>query len=466
MRRRSVAVLLVGVLAVIGGFTGLGGTAGAHTGNQSYVYLDITDNSLGGRVEFPMGDIRTVFGLTLAGTDDQILAEVAANEAELEQYADDHLELGSAGQRWQLDFTEPELLSGKEEWNRYVVLPFVADLGGTKPPRQLDVGFDPFLDEIEGRDALLLIGNDWNGGVVENAEEVLIGFDANTRTRSIDLGGQSRWSNLTASIEIGLDHIRTGADHIFFVLVLLLPSVLIYTSSRKTEAGQPGTWMPGRTFAGGLWRVLKIATMFTVAHSITFTLAGLDLLPLPPSKFVESVIALSIAAAALHNLHPIAANREWAIAFAFGLFHGLGFASLVAALDVSRSTQLISLVGRNVGIEIGQAIVILMTFPALHLLRRTRFYRPVFVTASLALAAVALLWAVERVFEVDLKVSDWVDKVVKFPRSLGLAAALTVIAAALYWWERRASRLLAVHGHGDEMTIDLTVEDPARVMSA
>lgn len=459
MRVRGAVVLFVCVLVSLAGLTG---TAGAHTGNQSYVYLDITESALGGRVEFPMGDVRTVFGLSLTGTDEQILAEVNANEADLEQYAADHLDVGSAGKQWQLDFTEPELLQGKEEWNRYVLLPFVADLGGAKPPRQLEVRFDPFIDEIENRDALLLIGNDWNGGVVENGEEVLVGFDANTRTRTIDLGGQSRWSNLAASVEIGVDHIRTGPDHILFVLVLLLPSVLIYGGRSGSDKR---SWAPGRSFRGGLWRVLKVGTMFTLAHSITFTLAGLDLLPLPPSKVVETVIALSIAAAALHNLWPVAPNREWLIAFAFGLFHGLGFASLVTELDVARSTQLVSLLGRNLGIEIGQAVVIVMTFPALHLLRRTKLYRPLFIASSIGLAVIALGWMVERLAEVNLRVSELVDKFTKFPRSLVFAVLITACAAAAYLWERRANRLLAVHGEGDDTVVDLTEPQPEWVPS-
>ena len=298
--------------------------------------------------------------------------------------------------------------------------------------------------------------------MVENAEEVLIGFDANTRTRAIDLGGQSRWSNLAASVEIGLDHIRTGPDHILFVLVLLLPSVLVFASRNGT--GQR-SWAPGRTFGGGLWRVLKVGTMFTLAHSITFTLAGLDLLPLPPSKLVETIIALSIAAAALHNLRPLAPNREWLIAFAFGLFHGLGFASLVSELDVARSTQLVSLLGRNLGIEVGQAVVIVMTFPALFLLRRTRLYRQVFVASSIALALIALGWMVERVLDVNLRVSELVDKFTKFPRSLGFAVVATVAAAGVYWWEKRANRLLPTHGEGDGVVLDLTDTEPQPVLS-
>lgn len=453
MRVRSAAT--VGVVVLLVALTSWWAVpAGAHTGDQAYVYLDITEDALGGRVELPYGDVRSVFGLSLDGSDADIEAELAANASELQDYAEDHLSVGSGGEAWLLDFEAPEILEAEEEWAEYVVIPFVADLGGVPPPRSLEVGFDPFFDEIDGRDALLLIGNDWGGGVIDNGDEVLVSFDADTRSRVIDLGDTSRWSNFGASIEIGVDHIRTGPDHIAFVLVLLLPSVMVFVAAGPTIAGR-GSWAPGRSFGQGLWRVLKIATMFTLAHSITFTLAGLGWLPLPPSKLVESIIALSIAAAALHNLRPVAPNREWLLAFGFGLFHGLGFASLVSSLDVSRETQLLSLLGRNVGIELGQAVVILMTFPALFLLSRTRFYRPVYVAGSLTLAAVALIWTIERVAEVDLGISRIVDEVVAFPRSLAVMVVVTIGAGLAAWWEQRGGRLVATVD-----TIDPVEEEP------
>jgi len=149
-------------------------------------------------------------------------------------------------------------------------------------------------------------------------------------------------------MRLGVDHIRTGPDHILFVPVLLLPAVLVFNT----------IWRPAENFGASLWRITRIVSMFTVAHTITFSLAGLDILPLPPSKFVEAIIAISIAAAAIHNLRPIAQNKEWLIAFAFGLFHGMGFAGLVDGLEVSQSTKLLSLLGRNLGIEIGQTVVV------------------------------------------------------------------------------------------------------------
>ena len=84
----------------------------------------------------------------------------------------------------------------------------------------------------------------------------------------------------------------------------------------------------------------------------------------------------------------------------------MGFAGLVSELDVSTETQLVSLLGRNLGIEIGQAIVVLVTFPALFLLRRTRCYRPIFVGGSIGLAVVSAGWMFERMFDRDLRFSS------------------------------------------------------------
>jgi hypothetical protein len=273
--------------------------------------------------------------------------------------------------------------------------------------------------------------------------ESLVTFTAGSRDQSVDLGDRTQWQNFLSSITLGVDHIRTGPDHIMFVLALLVPSVLVFAAG----------WQPTPSFGRALWRVLKIATFFTIAHSITFTLAGMGWLPLPPAKIVESIIALSIAAAALHNLHPILPNREWALSFAFGLFHGMGFASLVADLEVSRTSQLVSLLGRNVGIEIGQVIVILVAFPALFLLRRTSVYQPLLTIGSAVLAVLSLSWMAERIFEVDLGTDAIVGVVVDLPRAYVIAAILTFMAFVIYRVEARRGTLRPVYG-GETKAVD------------
>ncbi len=420
------AMVALGALAVAMAWAPT--SASAHSGDQSYVYLDVGEDGIGGRVELAVADIEKYLGFDLVTGGAELAAGLAEAEETLQRYADEHLSIGVNGQLWDITFEGIETLSENpnEPERNYVLLAFDVEHDFAGPvPRQFEVTFDPFFEENPDRDALLLIGNDWQSGVFNNAEEVLVRFAPGESTQTVSLDDGAWYKNVAASAKLGIDHIKTGPDHILFILVLLLPAVLTFSA---------GGWQPTGSFVAALWRIMKIATMFTVAHTITFTLAGLDILPLPPSKFVESVIAISIALAALHNLRPIVANKEWAIAFGFGLFHGMGFAALVDTLDVSRRTQVISLLGRNLGIEIGQVAVILLSFPALFMLSRTRLYSKVFTYGSILLAIISVAWMIERVFETSLGVSDLVNPVLDFPRALLPVVVITVFAAL--WWRR------------------------------
>lgn len=304
--RRGASISLAFVVFVISIF-GTAATAGAHSGDQSYLYLDITKTTVGGRIEAPLRDINTTLGLNIGGDDEEVAAGLTANLDAIHGYFKQHFTVGADGAVWDIEFDGANLFFSDlpEADDNYILFPFTANVADdAEVPRKLDIMFDPFFDEIDGRDALLLIANDWQSGVIENGHDVLATYESDNRSQTIDLGNTSTLRNFVESAKLGVNHIRTGPDHILFVLVLLLPSVLVFQ----------GGWKPTATFGSSLWRVLKIVTMFTVAHTITFTLAGLELLPLPSPRIIESIIAISIAAAALHNIRPIAANKEWLIA--------------------------------------------------------------------------------------------------------------------------------------------------------
>ncbi len=445
---RATLLLALTALIVIGDVS----TADAHRNDESYLYLDVGDAALNGRVEMPYPDLRDVFGLEIVGTDEEVRAEIEANLDQLQRYAADNSAIGAQGVAWPMEFDGFDLLfEGPVDENGlgYVILPFTTELPGPEVPQVMEVTFTPFLAEIDDRNNITLVSNDWRRGVFEEETNELLVHTLSSPSGTIDLGDSSQWKNFRASIDLGVDHIRTGPDHIFFILALLLPAVLILVSM---------AWKPSPSFAYSLLRIVLVATMFTIAHSITFTLAGLDYLPLPPSKLTESVIALSIALAALHNLRPVLGHREWLIAFVFGLFHGMGFAGLVEELDISRTTQLVSLLGRNVGIEIAQLIVIAVTFPLLYILRRTRIYLPLFYGLSVLLAVLSSVWIVERVFEVDVGINRLVDATLEWPRALWVMLGVTSIAALYYEVERRSGRLLPV-GEGDSDATDELMED-------
>jgi hypothetical protein len=203
----------------------------------------------------------------------------------------------------------------------------------------------------------------------------------------------SGWRQFGDYVRHGIWHIWIGFDHILFLLSLLLPAVLVYRDRQ---------WQGRSTFRAAALDVLKIVTAFTLAHSITLTLATLGMVALP-SRLVESAIAASVVLAALNNLWPLFHGRRALVAFAFGLIHGFGFASVLLDLGLPKSALLLSLVGFNAGVELGQIAIVALFLPLAFLARNTVLYRRGILGAgSCMIALLALAWLAERGLDVKL----------------------------------------------------------------
>lgn len=197
----------------------------------------------------------------------------------------------------------------------------------------------------------------------------------------------------------GVHHILIGFDHVLFVLALMLPMVVV-----AARPGGTGT-APVLRWPQALLQVAKVVTAFTVAHSITLALAVLGVLD-PPSRLVESLIAASVVLAAADNLHRILPGVRWQLAFAFGLIHGFGFAGALRDLGLDEGALVRSLLGFNLGVELGQLGIVALVLPLAWWARETLFYRRVVLAGgSLAIAAVAAVWFAERAFDLALVTS-------------------------------------------------------------
>src|SRR5438552_1385597 len=151
-------------------------------------------------------------------------------------------------------------------------------------------------------------------------------------------------------------------------------------------------------FRSALISVFKIVTAFTLAHSVTLSLAALKIVHLN-SRLVEVIIALSVAFAALNNIFAVLPDFGWVIAFSFGFIHGFGFANVLADLGLERGNLAAPLIGFNSGVELGQLAVVGIFLPLAFKLRSLRFYRVgVFKFGSLFITALAAIWAWERMF--------------------------------------------------------------------
>jgi hypothetical protein len=175
---------------------------------------------------------------------------------------------------------------------------------------------------------------------------------------------------LGAFVRLGVVHIFTGWDHLAFLVGLLL--------------------------AGGrLLTILGIVTAFTLAHSLTLSLAVLGLVTLPPA-LVEAGIAVSIVYVALENLLWPAHDWRWLVSFLFGLVHGFGFAGILAEMHLPRTGLALALAAFNIGVELGQIAVVLLVVPAVWWLARTHVHLALTRSLSALLLVLGLVWLWER----------------------------------------------------------------------
>ena len=191
----------------------------------------------------------------------------------------------------------------------------------------------------------------------------------------------------TSFLREGIRHILIGYDHLAFLVSLLLPAVLVRSQGR---------WHPRSDRRGSFLHVVGIVTAFTLAHSITLSLAALGLVS-PASRGIEIAIALSVLLAALNNIKPIVSSRMWLVGLGFGLIHGFGFAGALAELGVPSQSRIIALLGFNLGVETGQLLVICLVMPILFAVRKRDWYARVAMPAlSLGIAALAAWWLQQR----------------------------------------------------------------------
>ncbi|MEN8763999.1 MAG: HupE/UreJ family protein, partial [Thiogranum sp.] len=258
-------------------------------------------------------------------------------------------------------------------------------------PLQIETEYQYLLDGFEATHrSFLVIENNPRTGTVDNESQVALIFGPGAERQNLSLIGTPWHEVMYAFIKHGVWHIWIGFDHILFIISLLLPSVMILRA---------GGWQPVGEFKSAFLFVVKVVTLFTIAHSVTLSLSALGIIRLPV-RLVEVVIAASIIVVALNNIFPIFNRWIWLVVFGFGLFHGLGFANVLAPLGAERSSLLTALIGFNVGVEIGQLAIIAVIFPLFFMIRNRRTYQfQVLGLGSAALIVVSSFWLIERAFD-------------------------------------------------------------------
>lgn len=356
--------------------------AEAHKPSDSYLTLSqpAGGTTLEGQWDIALRDLQHAVGLDANGDGAITWGELKASQQEVTRYALSRLtiEAIARGDRDRCTVQPGALLFDEHVDGGYAVLRFTVQCPFR--PAQLSVRYALLFDLDPNHRGLL----DVRAADTSQAFVLANG----SRTATFNLGTPDRLSQLRAFLDEGIWHIWKGYDHILFLLTLLLPAVVLYRAGR---------WQPRESLHDALLDVLKVVTAFTLAHSLTLTLAVNGLVNLP-SRVVESGIALTVLLGALNNLFPMVRERRWAVAFAFGLIHGLGFASVLADLGLRGWNLALALVGFNAGVEAGQLAIVLIFIPIAYGLRETRFYRHAFMPGgAVAISCLAAYWLAMRV---------------------------------------------------------------------
>jgi hypothetical protein len=352
----------------------------AHKASDSYLVLQVKGQEVAGQWDIALRDIDFAIGLDANGDGNITWGELQARHADIAAWALGRLTLERGGA---CTLQVAEHLVDSHTDGAYAVLRFT----GTCPSRApaMTLNYRLLFDVDQLHRGLLRLELD---GVSHTS---VLGPDNGVLT--VKAGETSRLAQFGQYFVEGTWHIWIGIDHFLFLLALLLPAVLVHQRRRWTGVG---------SFRSALTEVLWVVTAFTVAHSITLSLAALEIVELP-SRLVESAIAASVVLAAANNLWPMVERRRWQVAFGFGLIHGFGFASVLTELGLPADALLLSLLGFNLGVEIGQLVIVACFLPVAYLLRNTPFYRKgVLVGGSVLTMLVALVWLAERAFNLKL----------------------------------------------------------------
>ena len=207
---------------------------------------------------------------------------------------------------------------------------------------------------------------EWNGKV----RQYLFDIYNSRYIIELDEGSSGTFQQMGRFVVLGVEHIFTGYDHLAFLLALIL-------------------------LGGSLQSLIGVVSSFTIAHSVTLSLATLDVLVFP-TEFVESAIALSICYIALENIFVEKTSGRWKITFFFGLIHGFGFSTVLREMNLPSTGLLTSLFSFNLGVEIGQVVIIAMVCPLVFFLARQTWHKVAVTVTSALIGGLGLVWFVDR----------------------------------------------------------------------
>ncbi len=336
--------------------------ASAHELNTSYTDISLQEqnNALYCNLILDVTDLEKLFELDVDDNGEISDDEIELGLDDMSAVFNSEVEVSVAGDRLALQPLRP-LITHDDLGNTFVTFRMKQTLD--ELPWRLHLRVDVF-DHFNPMHKNLV-------KVTHGGETLQAILTTDYREQSFSFEGErSIWHHAAQFLWLGMEHIFIGYDHIMFILGLIL-------------------------IGGKLMNLVKMVTAFTVAHSITLVLAVLQVVALP-ARLVESVIALSIVYIALENFFVKDSDQRWLIAFVFGLMHGFGFAGVLTELGLPSGALVTSLVSFNVGVEIGQVVIVAACYPVIVWVTQSTWQRRIVYGLSSLILVFGLVWFLER----------------------------------------------------------------------
>lgn len=359
-------VLLLVILAV-------SSSVHAHSLNDSYLQLSVSDSQYTGRLQIALTDLEIAVGLDGDDNHELTWGELRSASPLINSYIHERLSLQIGEQACESDLGDYRLeeLSG----GVYVNIPVQ---GYCSSAGDLSIDYGMLFDVDSSHRGIASI--DWNN---QSSSYVF-----SPRKQSIEFDSDSNGFivSLLNFISEGVWHIWIGIDHVLFILAMLFGVVL----HQQNLSDRKFSW--SKTCI----EVVKLVTAFTLAHSLTLLLSTLGLVRLQ-EQFVESAIALSVVLGGINILFPIFGNQHWKFAFLFGLIHGFGFANVLMDLNLSAKQLIAGLLGFNLGVELGQLIIVIIAAPILILMCKQYWTRRIgSIAGGFVISQIGLFWFFQR----------------------------------------------------------------------
>ncbi|MFC0515850.1 HupE/UreJ family protein [Mucilaginibacter angelicae] len=401
----------------------------AHQTPNTLVFLDASPNRVALELQMPLSELELAFGNNISAKPETLIERFGP---QLKEYLQAHIHAYlKKNSPWTVEIEALRMDKGKyaengiDYWELVAYTVIIPQQGESTRKFMLD--YDVIMHQVINHAALVSIRSDWETGNLNAPTADAMVISRNTRDNviyplEINLQQGSWFKGFKSMFALGMQHIKEGTDHLLFLIVLLLPAALLINGRQWGKFG-------GTKYS--ILRLSKIVTSFTIGHSITLLIGALGWLRLPAQP-VEIMIAFSILVSSIHAIRPIFPGKEMYVAAGFGLIHGLAFASVLANLKLSAGTMALSILGFNLGIEVMQLFVVLITIPWLILLSQTRAYKYVRVGGAVISGIVAIAWILERATQTPNFISVFVNKAaIQAHWAILILAALALITTLL-----------------------------------